>query len=615
MLAVASTPEPRTGAGGAAAERPTPAAMKPCAACHAAAVKSFLGHGMSRSVGPPAGIAPAVVTNPLSKVRYEVSAEPAGALLTATFPDGGTRRQRIVGRIGAGIFDTSWVAAELDGGTVTGRLFFAPVETLTGRGLALSPFELHATSPGLDLALTGACLGCHTRFQPERLPGAALPKVPPTGAPFPAHHLGADAFEHLAPIGCGACHGDTSRHADIVSGKAPAAQGDIGVRRLAKLAPGAQRDVCARCHLQGDVRVELVTGALAAEAPLAGQIPVLVPRRALPEFRFVGQLERLALSACFKASPAMTCTTCHQPHSGVAAQGVESFDAACARCHAGLKPGHTKLTPREVTGDPPRSRAGCVDCHVRRSAPFDLPHVRSADHFIRSRIELPRLDVPHRQYADPEGELVIYDDGRLAAALATPAGQRWQSGIMAMALMPIVRLEESARLFDAFPPAGSPAARVASAPPGFAPLETHASFHTARGMVLMTRGRFDEARAAFSDAIALDPHAADARLARARLALGAGDNVTALRDTQAVIDAYPQAEHPWNLRVELARRVGRPDLALSALDASTRLWPANAQAWFDLSVLLQQRGDAERARQALERARSLSPALVSPPER
>jgi len=92
----------------------------------------------------------------------------------------------------------------------------------------------------------------------------------------------------------------------------------------------------------------------------------------------------------------------------------------------------------------------------------------------------------------------------------------------------------------------------------------------------------------------------------------ADDLPTALRDTQAVIDAYPLAEQPWDLRVEIARRAGRPDLALSALDASTRLWPSNAKAWLQLSVLLQQRGDAERARRARERARALSPALDAP---
>jgi tetratricopeptide (TPR) repeat protein len=126
-------------------------------------------------------------------------------------------------------------------------------------------------------------------------------------------------------------------------------------------------------------------------------------------------------------------------------------------------------------------------------------------------------------------------------------------------------------------------------------------------------GKLDAAAAALSDALTLDPLAADARMARARLRLDAGDIPGAFLDTQALIDAYPKAQQPWDLRVEIAERVARPDLALSALDASTRLWPSDATAWLKLGLLLRQRGDSpERARQALERARSLSPSLSLP---
>ena len=194
----------------------------------------------------------------------------------------------------------------------------------------------------MDLALTPSCLTCHTTADPVRLPGAAAPARPAAEPrPVPGHHLGADAFDHLQALGCDACHGDPARHLDLFAGVAQGPKGDIGLRRLGALAPGAQRDVCARCHLQGDARLEL--GPAAGDGPIAGRIPVLVPKRALEDdFRFVGQLERLALSACFRKSPAMTCTTCHRPHAGVAAQGVESFDAACRKCH----PRWERATPR-----------------------------------------------------------------------------------------------------------------------------------------------------------------------------------------------------------------------------------------------------------------------------
>jgi cytochrome c-type biogenesis protein CcmH/NrfG len=70
---------------------------------------------------------------------------------------------------------------------------------------------------------------------------------------------------------------------------------------------------------------------------------------------------------------------------------------------------------------------------------------------------------------------------------------------------------------------------------------------------------------------------------------------------------YPQTEQPWDLRIEIARRTGRVDLALSAADASTRLWPFNPRTWAIVAELAEQSGQTERARQARERLRALSP--------
>jgi hypothetical protein len=584
-----------------AASETIPPSMAACATCHGAVVKRYLGHGMARSIGSAGEVTRGAVTNPISKNRYEIAADRDGPTLTTTLPDGGTRRQRVVGRIGAGVLDTSWVTAEVDGATgeVSGRLFFAPVETVTGHGLELAPFELHPGSLGPDLALTRNCLTCHTADDLD------------SPAPFPSNHLGADAFNRLSPLTCDACHGDVQSHADIVSGRREAPEGDIGVTRLGRLPPGAQRDVCARCHLQGEARIDLVKGKPRRDQALAGQIPVLVPQRTIDDFRFVGQLERLALSECFKASPAMTCTTCHQPHSSVAAQGTASFDAACGKCHP-LPASHGSPAPPQTAA----RRAGCVDCHVRRSQPFDLPHVRAADHLIRRRIAPPRDDLPHRSFADRDGELALFDDGRLASALETREGRLWLSGVRSMALVSLGRFDDAARLFDGFPPPGSPAARQPSAPPASAlvPLETEASFHALRASVLAATGRFDAAKAAFSDALALDPRLAGARLGRARLLLDTGDPAGALVETQAVIEVHPAAEQPWDLRVEIAERAGRRDLVLAALKASARRWPSNAGTWLRLGLLLRQQGDAEGARQALERARALRPSLVSPPK-
>ncbi|MEO1369874.1 MAG: cytochrome c3 family protein, partial [Acidobacteriota bacterium] len=329
---------------------PTPDWVTTCGPCHGEQTLAYQRHGMSRSLGtvdaPPVG----EVTNPKTGWRYELTLENGSSVLTAVAPDGGVRRQKVVGRIGAGIFDRSWAVAELDPltGEATDRLFFAPVESITGHGLELSPFELSERPSGPNMPLGRGCLECHTRTSMERLPGAALPtSTRATRLAHPGNALGADAFEHLEPLGCDACHGDASRHVALANARPdPDApwSGDLGIAQLAEIEPALQRDICARCHLQGEARFQLDDAGGApnrAGRPWASHFPALVssrpPAQAGDDFRFVGQLERLALSACFRGVEAMTCATCHDPHRSTAEQGVASFDRVCQTCHGGVE--------------------------------------------------------------------------------------------------------------------------------------------------------------------------------------------------------------------------------------------------------------------------------------
>ncbi len=179
----------------------------------------------------------------------------------------------------------------------TGRLFFAPVETVGEHGLVLAPFEHAEPGAGADLELTEGCLTCHVTASLTDLPGAATGG---RGVVFPANALGDDAFEHLPSIGCDACHGDATYHLELMASAEPAIA--TGLLDLGGLPAATQRDVCARCHLQGDSRWSLVDGAPSTGAPLPAQVPVLVPSSAMTDFRFVGQHERLALSSCFTGS-------------------------------------------------------------------------------------------------------------------------------------------------------------------------------------------------------------------------------------------------------------------------------------------------------------------------
>ena len=601
---VAPAAEVRGRAVGEITRADVPASMRSCWTCHRPIVESYLGHGMAASVGPVGEPPLGSVTNSRSGNRYDFS---TGGWLDASLGNGGRRRQKVVGRIGAGIYDVSWVTEEVDLGTgaATGRLFFAPAETVTGHGLKLSPFENHEGAPGLDLSLTQDCLTCHSRSDLSALPEAGSG---PSGAVFPRNLLGGGAFEQLEALSCSACHGDASRHLELVSGTAEGEPGEIGISRLGSLPAGTQLDVCARCHLQGDARLELVPKP-DPKAPLLSQWPVLVPAPQTKDYRFVSQLERLALSPCFRKSPQMTCSTCHEPHVGVAQQGLASFEATCQQCHL-MCSRDPELKVAEVTGRRARSEAGCVDCHVRRSQPFDLPHIESVDHWIRRRIPLPE-ELPHRQFADPKGVLQLFADPQLREGLATAGGRRWKAGVEAIGLMTLGRFEAAASGFDAFPPPGTPGAVKASAPQGWASLESSGIFHEMRAVSLQARGDLAGALAAYSDALAVEPGRAGARLGRARLSLAAGNLLGVVQDTQVLIDEHPRSEAPWDLRASMALRLGRPDMAVVALTRSTGLWPSNPHAWLQLAQALEAQGQASEAAQARERARLLDPELAA----
>ena len=587
--------------------------MKACEDCHPDVYETYVRHGMADSLGPVKTPPRGRIANPRTGHRYRFVSEDSRTILEARTRDGGLRRQQVVGRIGAGILDTSWATVELDGASdrPINRLFFAPVETITGHGLELAPFEHSARPAGLNMALTEDCLDCHTDARISSLPGASANR----GRVFPAHALGPDAFRHLQPLTCDACHGDTSRHVRSMNG---ADESGPALRSLSKLTPSQQRDVCARCHLQGDVRLRLAEGRPSVDRPLSAQIPVLVADAAPgDDFRFVGQLERLVLSACFRQSRGMTCTTCHDPHRGVRDQGLRALEAACLGCHERDKdPDKAKQTtcsrpaaPKAKPAATTRSPRGCIDCHLRRSQPFDLPGVRSTDHFIRRRILEPRA-VPFRPLSAVGRPLRLWDDGRLRSALRTNEGRRWRDGVLAMGWMQIGQPQRAAALFARFAPPGNAAAVRPTAPAPLLAVERWPTFHQLRAMALLAQGQPRDARAAFEDALRIDPGHPGALMGRARLALLESDLKRVITDTQVIIDAFPAAEQPWHLRYMTARRLGNVAFQIKGLQALLARWPSEPRPWLQLAELYGRAGDAKQADAARQRAARLAPSLV-----
>lgn len=614
------------------ADAPTPVAppvtadVDDCAGCHPGTVARFASaHGMADSLGPVGELTPGSVTNPQTGRRYDVRVNDDGAaVLESHAPDGGLRRQLVVGRIGAGNKDVSLVTTELVGDQVTGHLFFAPVEWIVGHGWELSPFEVFGTDLGPDFGLETGCLQCHTGTGPASLPRAAAATDAPDDpwAPIsPRNLLGPDAFDRLEALSCDACHGDTAAHAAAMAADPG---GPLGIVRWDDRPLSARRDACARCHMDGEARVDLA--ALHGELPPDGREsldlrPVAVTARSDDDFRFVAHHERLALSRCFTESDDMTCISCHAPHAGIAAQGTDAFDTRCTGCHDAADravlsaPSASRcnrpddLAVRDVTGAAPRGEAGCVDCHVRRSQPFDLGHVAVADHFVRRAI--PRAEtVPLRPFHDPDGQLVVFPHGGYDGALDTPAGERWARGVVGMAYVKQGRFAEADAAFSAFTVPEHPDALVPTAPPGLEPLETSPAFHHVRGLVAEHLGRAADAERSYRHALQLDPTHASARLNLAGLLLARGELAGTRDALTALLDRYPASAKAWNLMARFGARVGDLPGAASALARSVSLWPSDATVHRELARLLDELGDETGAELARRRARALSPTIA-----
>jgi len=256
-----------------------------------------------------------------------------------------------------------------------------------------------------------------------------------------------------------------------------------------------------------------------------------------------------------------------------------------------------------VTGEPARTPDGCVDCHVRRSQPFDLPLVTTADHWVRRRIPLPAA-VPMRHYADPDGPVAVFDDGRLEPALATAGGAAWSDGVRAAGLFRLGRTAEAAALLDA---ADAAAAAAGPPPSPLQPLARSAAFQHVRGLILEAAGRGEDALAAYGAALALDSQLPESRVNRASLLLGAGQVQAALDDAALLLALHPESEKAWNLRALGAAKAGNLPAAAEALAASTERWGSDPATWHELGRLLVRLGRTDQARTALQLAARLQP--------
>jgi hypothetical protein len=170
-------------------------------------------------------------------------------------------------------------------------------------------------------------------------------------------------------VTCERCHGSGASH---VKG-GPIVNPD-------KLTFAKRDSVCMQCHLEGKVAIENAGKHVYEFRPgddLSDYISHFVlAKSSVPGLGAVGQFEALAQSVCKqKSGDAMSCTSCHDPHSSpIAAERVALFRGKCLACHG------SEFDARHHAKQP-----DCTSCHMPASMSKDIAHTEVTDHRILRR--------------------------------------------------------------------------------------------------------------------------------------------------------------------------------------------------------------------------------------
>ena len=165
-----------------------------------------------------------------------------------------------------------------------------------------------------------------------------------------------------------------------------------------------------------------------------------MPAAGTAEDRFVGQVEQMHESRCFRASQGrLGCISCHDPHQRPEPEEQASYYRdRCLECHAdrGCSLPSTVRLARSQTDD-------CVSCHMPRTDRTDIIHAVATNHRIlrgpdvegasslaaaRPRAGEPPLVLFHRERMDERQRreakrdlgVALCRDGPTAAAIALP---------------------------------------------------------------------------------------------------------------------------------------------------------------------------------------------------
>jgi len=208
--------------------------------------------------------------------------------------------------------------------------------------------ELHrwVNSPGyvdgsadFDRPVPPRCLECHATYFQQT-----------TSQPAD-NYYNKDNF--VLGISCGRCHGPGGEHvknhsANSASSSATKTTPPLGLSR------DRQIDVCAQCHGGAGKPIAPAFSFRPGE-PLAAYVKLQEPTATDRLDVHGNQVNLLARSRCFESSPAMSCSTCHDPHAPE--RPAADYSARCLECHQAEQCGMVQKIGKQIAHN-------CIDCHM-----------------------------------------------------------------------------------------------------------------------------------------------------------------------------------------------------------------------------------------------------------
>jgi Tfp pilus assembly protein PilF len=323
-----------------------------CAHCHENIYRAYQKTAMAHASGPSKGhVIAGDFTHKPSGVHYRVYEENEKVWLS--FDRQGNDevhgKRELLYFIGSGTRGRTYIFEE------QGFFFEAPVNWYGQKRVwDMTPAYQNAQHIPLALPLSAECLSCHTNASQDPVPG--------TENQYAAPILTQEG------IGCSRCHGDGDAHAKA-NGKAP-------ILNPAKLPPSRRDAVCMQCHLEGSVAIRQPGKRLGDYQPgedLQDYVHYYVLASTSAGLPAISQFEAFFQSRCKqKSGDAMSCMSCHDPHSSPSAtEKAAYYRAKCLACHGA--PFAAKHHAEEQS---------CIACHMPSVASSNIAHTQATDHRI-----------------------------------------------------------------------------------------------------------------------------------------------------------------------------------------------------------------------------------------